>query len=167
MPVTLASILTHWDFEPSVVIGLLLVVAVFAGMQRRLGLAVTRGRQVSFAIGMIILAIALLSPLDAMSDRYLLTAHMIQHLLLVLLAAPLLVRALPASWGRRLAIHPVLAFALFNVVFAFSHVPGWYEATLEHESLHVVEHLAYLVTAALNWLPIVNPAVERRLQHPM
>lgn len=167
MPVTLASLLAHWDFEPSVVVGLLLAVAVFAGMQRRPELAVARGRQVSFAIGMTILAISLLSPLDEISDRYLLTAHMIQHLLLVLLVAPLLVRALPASWGRRLAMHPLFAFLLFNAVFTFSHVPGWYEATLEHQSLHVIEHLAYLITAALNWLPVLNPDVERRLQHPM
>jgi putative membrane protein len=167
MPVTLWSVLTRWDFEPSVVIGLLLTLAAFVMLQRRPNLAVSRGRRVSFGIGMLLLAIALLSPLDDMSDRYLLTAHMVQHLLLVLLVAPLLVRALPAAWGERLALHPVLAFVLFNVVFAFSHFPAWYEATLDHESLHVIEHLAYLITGALNWLPVVNPALERRLQYPM
>ncbi|HLY68026.1 MAG TPA: cytochrome c oxidase assembly protein [Chloroflexota bacterium] len=166
MPVTLGSVLTHWDLEPSVIAGLLLTVAVFCGLQRRADLAVSRARQAGFGVAIALLALALLSPLDELSDRYLLTAHMVQHLLLVLLVAPLLVLALPRPWGARLAINPVIAFALFNVVFALSHVQVWYEATLVHEPLHVLEHLAYLISGGINWLPVLNPAKERRLAYP-
>jgi len=167
MPVTFSSVLTHWSFEPSVVLGLLVASIGFVGLQWRPALAVSRGKQVSFGLALLILALALLSPLDEISDRYLLTAHMIQHLLLVLLAAPLLARALPQRWGVRLAPRPVVAFALFNAVFALSHLPVWYQATLVHEPLHVIEHLAYLITGVINWLPVLNPAAERRLAAPM
>jgi putative membrane protein len=167
MPTTLSAVLTHWSFEPSVVLGLLALAVAFVVLQRRPGLTVSTDRQVAFAIGFLILALALISPLDELSDRYLLTAHMIQHLLMVLAAAPLLVRALPRPWGARLALNPIVAFAMFNVVFALSHMPVWYEATLVHESLHVIEHVAYLVTAALNWLPVLNPATDRRLPYPL
>jgi putative membrane protein len=167
MPVTFTAVLSQWRPEPSVILGLLLTIAVFVGLQRKPRLAVSSAGRISFAAGIVILAIALLSPLDDVSDRYLLTAHMLQHLLLVLLSAPLLVRALPVPWGDRMGINPLLAFALFNLVFALSHIPAWYEATLEHESLHVLEHLAYLITASLNWLPVLNPARERRLAYPM
>lgn len=167
MPITLAAVLTHWNFEPSIVLGLAALVGGFAWLQRQPALAVSRSRQVCFAVAVVLLVVALLSPLDEISDRYLLFAHMIQHLLLVLLIAPLLMRALPRSWGSRLVINPWLAFASFNLVFALSHVPMWYEATLVHEPLHVVEHVLYLATGMLNWLPIVNPDQERRLPEPL
>src|SRR5690348_3471055 len=162
MPVSLASVLT-WNLEPSIVAGLLVGVAGFVWLQRRPALAVSRGRQVCFGLAIALLAVALLSPLDEISDRYLLFGHMIQHLLLVLLIAPLLVRAMPLQWGARLRINPWLAFAAFNFVFTLSHVPLWYEATLVHEPLHVTEHVLYVATGILNWLPIANPARERRL----
>ena len=167
MPTTLSAVLTHWSFEPSVVLGLLTLAIGFVALQRRPALAVSTARQAAFAIGFVILALALVSPLDELSDRYLLTAHMIQHLLMVLVAAPLLVRGLPRSCGARLALNPIVAFALFNVVFSLSHMPVWYQATLVHESLHVIEHLTYLVTAALNWLPVLNSDRDRRLAYPM
>jgi putative membrane protein len=167
MPTTFSTVLTHWSTEPSVIAGLVLATGGFFAMQRRPALAVSRGRQACFLGAIALLAVALLSPLDELSDRYLLIAHMIQHLLLVLLVAPLLVRAIPRLWGERLAVKPVLAFAAFNAVFAMSHVPVWYQATLVHEPLHVIEHAAYLVTAAINWLPVINPARERRLAEPL
>ena len=164
---SLTTLLTHWDVEPSVVAGLVVGLAGFVWMQRQPSLSVSAWRRASFGFALGLLALALLSPLDEISDRYLLFAHMIQHLLLVLLISPLLVLALPRAWGERLAIHPALAFALFNIVFAVSHAQVWYEATLLHEPLHVLEHLLYLVTGVVNWLPVLNPAKERRLSVPL
>jgi putative membrane protein len=167
MPVPLAAVLTHWNAEPSIVLGLLALTVAFAWLQSQPELAVSKGRQACFAVALVLLVMALLSPLDEISDRYLLVGHMIQHLLLVLLIAPLLVRAMPRPWGARLKLNPWLAFASFNVVFALSHTPLWYEATLVHEPLHVIEHSLYLLTGMLNWLPILNPARERRLPEAM
>jgi putative membrane protein len=167
VPITLGRLLSHWNFEPSVVLGLAGLIAAFLWLQRQPALAVPAGRRASFGVAMALLALALLSPLDEISDQYLLVAHMIQHLLMVLLIAPLLVRAMPAPWGARLRVHPGLAFAVFNLVFALSHVPAWYQATLVVEPLHVFEHLLYLGTGMLNWLPVLNPAKERRISEPL
>jgi putative membrane protein len=167
MPATFATELTHWDLEPSILALLLIGVVVFVWLQRQPSLATTRGGRWCFGIAIGTLALALLSPLDEIADRYLLTAHMIQHLLLVLVAAPLLARSLPRPLARRLAIHPVLAFALFNVVFSLSHLQVWYEATLVHEPLHVLEHALYISTALVNWLPVLSPAKDRQLAPPL
>ncbi|MBV8083651.1 MAG: cytochrome c oxidase assembly protein [Chloroflexi bacterium] len=167
MPTTFGAELTHWSFEPSVVLGLLVVCAAYLWTQTRPSLRTSAGARWSFAAGMAVLAVALVSPLDDLSDRYLLTAHMVQHLMLVLLAAPLLARAMPSDWAARIRVHPIIAFAMFNVVFTFSHVQVWYEATLIHEPLHVIEHLAYLLTGIVNWLPVLTPAPERRLSYPL
>jgi putative membrane protein len=167
MSVSFSTVLTHWSFEPSVVVVLLAAIAGFAWLQRRAVLAVSIGRRICFGAAIVLLALALLSPLDEISDRYLLVGHMVQHLILVLLIAPLLVRAIPRTWGQRLTINPWLAFAAFNVVFALSHVQLWYEATLVHEPLHLIEHVLYLGTAMLNWLPVLNPARELRLPDAM
>ena len=167
MPVTFSSVLTHWNFEPSIVLGLLAMTAGFVWLQRGRATAVSGGRRVCFLSAMGLLVLALLSPLDEISDRYLLFGHMIQHLLLVLLVAPLLVRAMPRPWGQRLGINPWLAFAAFNIVFAMSHVAVWYEVTLVHEPLHVLEHVLYLATGSANWLPILSPARDHRLPEPM
>ena len=166
-PVTLWVVLGHWDLEPSVIAGLVAMCLLFVWLQRQPLLRARPGGIPCFIAGAVFLALALLSPLDELSDRYLLTAHMIQHLLVVLVVAPLLARAMPAPWAARLAIHPILAFVLFNAVFTFSHVPAWYEATLVNEPLHVVEHIAYLATALLNWLPVVSPARGKRLSYPL
>ena len=167
MPLSLATVLTHWNAEPSAVCGLLALVAGFVWLQRQPALSVSRGRQACFVTAVGLLVLALLSPLDEISDRYLLFGHMIQHLLLVLAVAPLLALAVPRKWGARLTMNPWLAFAAFNLVFGLSHTPSWYEATLVHEPLHIVEHVLYLAAGMLNWLPILNPAREQRLPEPM
>jgi putative membrane protein len=127
------------------------------------------GRQLLFAQGVVVLLIALASPLHELSDRYLFTAHMIQHLMLTLVAAPLMLAGTPGWMLRevleatrltRAAVvlrHPLLAFGAFNLVFAIAHVPTLYELALSHELLHASEHLLFLVTALIMWLPVLSP----------
>jgi putative membrane protein len=129
-------------------------------------------RQIAFAEGVVVLLLALASPLDMLADHYLFTAHMVQHLLITLVAAPLLLVGTP-GWLlsdllkathllgvlRRLR-HPLLAFFGFNIVFALSHVPVVYELALANEALHATEHLVFLITAMLMWLPVLSPVPE-------
>ncbi len=163
MPVTLSALLSRWELEPSVILGLVLLACGFAWLQRRPRYRVAAGRQASFYSAVAIVALALLSPLDVIGDGYLVFAHMVQHLLLVLLAAPLIARAIPTVWASKIRMSPVIAFTLFNTVFSLSHLEIWYQATLVHESLHILEHGLYIVTAILNWLPVVSAAEDRRL----
>ncbi len=131
---------------------------------------VARTRQSLFSTGLLVLLLALASPLDDLSDHYLFTAHMVQHLMLTLAAAPLLLAGTPgwllvdllrttgASGLARRLMHPLLAFGLFNGIFAFSHVPQVYDFALASEPVHAAEHLVFLATGVLLWMPVLSPA---------
>jgi putative membrane protein len=165
----------NWNFEPTVVLGIALLATTyglcasewrgrFPGSQ-----PVSRAQLVFFALALLTLVSALLSPIDELADHYLLVMHMVQHLLLTLVFPPLLLLALPA-WmlqpllrlpgvlpGLRRLTQPLIAFVAFNAVFAGWHIPALYEATLESEPLHVFEHLMFMATAVLTWWPILSP----------
>jgi putative membrane protein len=126
-------------------------------------------QKAAFIAGAVTLFIALGPPLDDWSDHYLLLAHMVQHLLIMLLAAPLLLAGTPAwllepltrnrvtnAVGYRLT-RPVVAYAVANAVLVLWHIPLFYEAALRSEPLHVLEHATLLGTALLAWWPILGP----------
>lgn len=136
---------------------------------------VSRWRVLAFLSGVGAIIVALASPLDAWADR-LLTAHMVQHLLLAMvvplllaLGAPvtLVLRAVSPDVRNRLILpllhsravqlmtSPYLAWALFSIVMWEAHFSPLYNAALENESLHALEHLAFLVTGCLFWWPVV------------
>lgn len=126
--------------------------------------------EATWLLGLIVLAIALISPLDYLADHVLFLAHMLQHLLLLLVVPPLLLLGLPAegfAWIRRALdrlgpaacwlVQPFPAFLLSTLVVWAWHVPTFYEAALASEPLHAAEHLAFLGTALLYWWPVVRP----------
>ncbi len=134
--------------------------------------------RVAFSTGVLVMLLALATPLDAIGDTYLFTAHMLQHLLLTLFAAPLLLAGTP-GWLLRVVLeasrltafvrwarHPLVAFFGFNVVFALAHVPAFYEATLTNELLHALEHLVFVGTAMLMWMPVLSPVPEIAPTYP-
>jgi putative membrane protein len=135
-------------------------------------------RQVTFVSGLLVMLLALATPLDTIGDQYLFTAHMLQHLLLTLVAAPLLLGGTPAWLLReilratrltsfvRWARHPIVAFFTFNVVFSLAHVPAFYELTLSNEALHALEHLVFVGTAMLMWMPVLSPAPDIAARYP-
>jgi len=137
------------------------------------------GKTIWFLAGLGVIFVAFLSPLDALGDDYLFSAHMLQHFLIAFVAPPMLLLGTPA-WlvrpladmpvvGRalRLLTQPIVAFASFNLIFMAWHVPALYEATLEHEGIHILEHLLFMATGVLNWWPILSPLPEMpRLPYP-
>jgi putative membrane protein len=129
--------------------------------------AVSR-RPVTFAAGLAVVALALAPPLDAAAERRL-SAHMVQHLLLVLLAAPLLAAARPPlhrfRWrlAHRLATHPVVVLSLSVGGFWMWHLPRLYEAAMSSLPVHVLEHGTFLVGALLFWSVVFDPGPGRRL----
>jgi putative membrane protein len=175
----------EWVGHPSIVLGLgaLLVAYVLAARRhsiRNHGRTVTT-RQISmFGVGLLIIYVSLASPLHDLSERYLFSAHMVQHLLLTLVAPPLILIGIPgwmlsplirpgftrgvAAWLTR----PLVAFIAFNLAFAMSHLPAVYELTLRSHGTHVAEHLVFMGTAVLMWWPILSPMVELpRIAHPL
>jgi putative membrane protein len=112
------------------------------------------------------------SPLDTLGEQFLLSAHMVQHLLLMYPVPLLLLTGLP-DWLLRpwLAIpciapvvrcltRPPVACAAFTVTLAVWHVPGLYEWALRDRTVHNIEHLSFLSTALLLWWPIVSPLAQ-------
>jgi len=176
---------SDWTLEPTVVLGLLTLVGAYlwatrAGRTQGGIRPVSGGQRAAFLGAVLTLFLALGPPLDDWSDHYLLTAHMVQHLLLTMLAPPLLLLGTPA-WLLRpllrwrlvaragwLLTRPLVAFALANAVFIAWHLPQLYEAALRVEILHVIEHGLFLGTALLAWWPIVGPLLEwPRLSPPL
>jgi len=119
-----------------------------------------------------VLGVALNGPLHNLSDGYLFSAHMVQHLALTLVFPPLLLYGTPAwvvrpllgpAWvlrSARRATRPLAAGALFSAPITLWHVPQFYESALEHHPLHIVQHLVFIATAVIMWWPILSPVPE-------
>lgn len=122
------------------------------------------------AIGVIFFSLN--GPLHEWADGYLFSAHMVQHLLLMLLMPPLLIYGLPPELIRkalevpgfyrvgRTLTHPVVAFVAYNVVFIFWHFPHWYNLALMHHGVHIAQHLTFMAVAVMMWWPIMSPVSE-------
>jgi len=137
-------------------------------------------RIASFAGGLGAILLALGPPIDTMAGRTL-TAHMVQHLLLTSVAAPLIVLGRPVTlllkvgatrpWARAVVrsrafgvlTHPVVAWVAFVGTMYASHLGPLYEAALESPAWHAAEHSLFLATALLFWLPVAGetPAPNR------
>lgn len=172
--------LAEWSLDPAVATIALLAVLYALGSSRTVtparAVRAQRVRDGAFYGAVVVLLVALASPIDAFSDK-LFWVHMVQHVLLMLVAAPLFVfarpwvrlwRALPLGLRRplarglvqgtaaaplrraaRAAGSPAGGLTLFTVVLLGWHVPALFEATLESESIHIVEHLLFFAVAVL------------------
>ena len=166
----------RWDLHPSVVIGLVLLGGLYVSWG---GLRADRRRVVAFGAALLVIFASLNGPLHDLSDNYLFSAHMGQHLLLTLLFPPLLLYGTPAWVVRRvlaprwvtalarIVTRPVIAAATFTAPIVLWHVPVFYEAALRHHNLHILQHLVFLTTAAIMWWPVLSPVPELpRLPYP-
>ena len=166
---------SRWDLHPSVVAGLVLLggLYVFLG-----GLTSARRHVASFFGALVVLFLALNGPLHNLSDTYLFSAHMGQHLLLTLVFPPLLLYGTPAHVIRpllrprwvmavgRVVTRPLAAAVLFSGPIVIWHAPALYEAALRHHNLHILQHLVFLTTAMIMWWPVLSPVPELpRAQH--
>jgi putative membrane protein len=147
-------------------------------LRRRGATSVTTVRIVAFVSGLVVLAASLAPPVEGAAFASL-AAHMTQHLLLVVVAAPLLAIGQPlvalsglGSVGRRLArsagrsfglliARPVIVWMLNASVLALWHTPRLFEAALGHAALHAAEHATLIGAATLFWAVLVEPAGRR------
>lgn len=174
-----------WSFEPFVLVTLILSAVLFALGWWRLWRESARRRTTKrwealcFAGGWLALFIALVSPMHAWG-RVLFSAHMTQHEILMLVAAPLLVLgrplvplmwSLPLNWSRRLgnlgkvrAVHtawhvltiPLVAWLVHAIALWAWHIPSLFEAVLHNEWVHTGQHLSFLISALLFWWAIIH-----------
>lgn len=172
---------TGWDAHPDrAALFILLVTGYVAGL-RRYGSGRPKARYIAwFGLGMAALVLSVQSPLHHLADRYLFSAHMLQHQVLTLVAPPMLLLGVPPwmatplldrPWIVRFGLsqyYPVVAFAVFNLVFALVHFPSVYDALFSDELMHFATHAVLLGSGLLTWLPLFSPAphVLRRLPLP-
>jgi putative membrane protein len=144
------------------------------------GPAVARPFQVAaFSAGVLTLWLASDWPVHDLAEGYLYSVHMVQHLLLTLVVAPLLLLGTPAWLARRIlsprgllrivkaVSRPVPNLLQFNLILVLSHWPVVVEGTLTYHPLHFVAHAVLLVSGLLMWLPIVSPTSELPLLAPL
>ena len=171
------QLLTEWNWDPSILIGTALFIGAYLGalipLRSRFRDPEKTNLQVLwFLLGGAVIFVALVSPLDAIGDGYLFTAHMVQHALLMFIAPPLLLLGTPGWMLRPVLRDPTVrriarfftmapvALVLFNANMVAWHLPVLYEATLENETIHIIEHLSFIATAVVNWMPILSPLPE-------
>ncbi len=115
-----------------------------------------------------------------LSDYYLFSAHMVQHLLLTLVAPPLLILGTPGWMLRPALAWPVVGsiarwvtgaaqcFVIFNLVLAVWHLPPVYNLAMAHHDVHIAQHLCFMISATLMWWPVLSPLPELpRLSYPL
>lgn len=183
-----------WHAEPAVLLVVGLSAMLYARGVGRLwsragvGRGIPRWRFNCFAAGLVVLLLALVSPLDALGGA-LFSAHMVQHEVLMLVAAPLLVLglplvpllwALPLEWRRRVGrlakgpvvrptwrmlTHPITAWLLYAIALWVWHAPALYQATLNSERIHAAQHASFTGSAILFWWVLLHPARVRRKEY--
>ena len=183
-----------WSWEPLVLFTLVLSAWLYVRGVKALwraagtGHGVRRGEVAAFAAGWGTLALSLVSPLHQLGG-VLFTAHMAQHELLMVVAAPLLVLgrpvipflwALPVTWRRlagiwsstagvsrtwKLMTLPSVAWVLHAVAIWVWHAPSLYQATLGSETVHTLQHVSFFGTAILFWWAVLH-GVGSRLARP-
>lgn len=172
-----ADVWTHWNLDPFFLIALLLPAYLY--FRGALTYRVDLRRTAFFASGLLALAVAYISPLDAVSGS-LFSAHMAQHLLLMLVAAPLiawsapvalLLRGLPkplrkpagqlagnvllrSFWSK--LNRPLTAFALHIAALLIWHIPAFYSAAIQSEAVHALEHASFFLSALLYWWTVAH-----------
>lgn len=175
---TLGHLLGSWSLDPVAALALLLAALLYGagvlGVSRRGRRRWPPARTASFLAGLLVLALALVSGIDELADE-LLSVHMVQHLLLALLAPALLLCGAPVrlalAAGRpglraglarvlssrpvRALVHPAVGCALFAFVVLGWHLTGLFELALEDPAVHALEHAAYLSAGLLLLAPLI------------
>ena len=168
---TAAQVMRWWSWEP-ITIGVLALTAILYTIGLRSAAARRRLWQpISFYAGLLSLLLALISPIDTLGG-ILFSAHMAQHEILMIVAAPLLVFgsplitilwALPAGWrvhtGRfahGVITGPFVATVLHAIALWIWHLPSWYQATLRSDFIHALQHMSFLLTAMLFWWALMH-----------
>jgi putative membrane protein len=178
----LAEWITWWTWDPLVLAGLATGVALYTCGAVRLwretgvGRGIAPWRAATYGAGIVVIAVALISPIDRASD-VLFSAHMVQHELLMLVAAPLIVLGRPLvslAWAlphgprvtllratrparlRRALTSPIIALALHAAARLLWHVPALFDAALADERIHAVQHLSFFVTAVIFWWALID-----------
>ena len=168
-----------WSWEPITIALLAITAVLYAVGIARIWHTTKKWQPLAFGAGWLALVIALISPLDTLGG-ILFSAHMAQHEMLMIVAAPLIVLgrpliaflwALPPRWrvavghwaqsapvstSWRSITGPLVVTIMHAIALWIWHLPSWYQATLRRESIHALQHCSFLFTAALFWWALIH-----------
>jgi putative membrane protein len=171
---------THWILDPVVALGVFALTALYLAWvgplnRRRPGAGdrpVTSAQVRWFLLGSLVMLVALGPPLDDWSHFFFVSAHMVQHLLLMFVVVPFWIKGVPAWVYQPIVRRPRLrwlllwvpravpGFVLVTLIMALWHVPALYDATLENELLHSTQHAFFLLAGFLFYWPLMSPVPE-------
>jgi len=179
------TVLRWWSWDPVTILLIALSAVLYAVGVARLwrragvGQGIRRWQAACFAGGLLSLVVALISPVDALGE-ILFSAHMAQHELLILVAAPLMVLGRPLApflwalpkparetageWSQRPAFAaswrfltaPLTVFVVHGLALWLWHLPSLYQATLDDDFIHALQHLSFFLSAALFWWSLIH-----------
>ena len=157
-----------WQADVDTTVGIPLLSLLYLFAVGRYG--ASRARVTSFAVAMVLLAVAFWSPLHHLALHYLLVAHLLQNVILAEWAPLFVVLGISPAMGAALArfrvwrglVHPFVALPLWLANYFAWHVPPVYDYALEHQTWAIhVEHAAYFATGCLMWWPLVQDTPRR------
>lgn len=169
---------THWHNEPFLIGGLIFLgwlYAILTGpLRSRLaaGVPYPRRHALRFYSALVLFYLAVGSPLDQAGERFLLSAHMLQHQLIIYPAAILFLLGLPdwlvrpvtgRPWLRpslRVLTHPVVCGLIYSTVLTVWHLPSFYDLALQNRPVHIAEHFMFFGAALFYWWPLLSPSRE-------
>jgi putative membrane protein len=170
----------HWSTVlGTAVFGALYVWGITTARRRwNLGPPAGRLRIAAFVAGLLLLLVSVNGPIHDLSDDYLFSAHMLQHLLLTMAFPPLIIFAIPGwlleplvrpRWVQRLGrfvAHPIMAGLIFTVVLSAWHLVPVYDLMMQDHDVHIIAHLLFIIAAYIMWWPVMSPLkVVPRLPH--
>jgi putative membrane protein len=164
------SPLTSWTFDPLAAAAIAIVALRYFRRARTLarrGRPVAIWRRLSFAFGLVVLAIAVFSPIDAIGEEEFFFVHMAQHILIGEVAPLAMVAGLTGPLLRpllayrvvqqlRVLAHPLVAWPLWAISLYLWHLPFMYEAALHHDAVHALEHASFFTAGFLFWSPVLE-----------
>jgi putative membrane protein len=176
----------HWELHPDVIFLCVALLGAYWYAVTQLRDEISDARRVKrsqaafFVAGVAAIYVASSSPIHDLSEGYLASVHMFQHLVYTLVAPPLLIAGIPGWLWRaplrspslyrvaRFAVLPLFAIAVFNAVQLLTHLPEAVDLSLRVHSFHFLVHAALVGTALLMWWPILSPIAELpRLSYPL
>jgi putative membrane protein len=164
------SLLSPWSLEPLQVVPTVVVSFLYLRRTRTLaheGRPVVRWRQWMFWSGIVLVVIALNSPIDALGEEHFFFVHMVQHVILGDLAPLCFVLGMTGQILRpvlalkpvdrlRVLTHPFVALPIWAVDLYVWHIPLLYDGALHHDSIHALEHFCFFTAGCLMWEPVVE-----------
>ena len=177
-----SAIAGAWHVHLAPVLFALVATAVFAQafarVRRRDPAQAPWSRALVFGCGLAVMAVPLVSPLNVAGERYLLSAHMLEHVFLADAGAALLVLSVRGAISRSLlprpapaplpaigafVLRPAVTLAVWAAVVAVWHIPSVYDRALTHPALHAGEHLSFVLAGLLAWTQLIDPTGAGRL----